>query len=417
MVDDNSTMANKYHHCVFIPRLGLSVFRSKGNSKARRLHMIHDGPPEILSTYATFPAGSTGCRVALLLKLRSLQITYDEDPAWFDWHRLHDVQAANRTPCSLEILKMNSAIRLMSRVFAPISNEGLSSQGQGDPRRLSSTFLTSSVAVGSAALAQSGVTIDDWQSFASMSWASTGWHSVGILFGWLGWCGWEKLPRNTIRICSHPCQNTQIYGCVGEYGCMVYLYNQDILWVSCFCHVWTNLNFNMPLYLMAGHNMSHHSAPALLCTSMITTQELKTKQPNKHPSTILYSGWWVCSHFRTSPNVDCYRHPKTFMQGEVNTAFTNMIVPGRRLFPLFPGDHTAVKARLIIFANLGSNGTFCKHCDSNNGPRSSRTFVLKNGFMNQSLSLHGLLAGVRGNSLRMLKEILSNNTTKCFRNK
>lgn len=231
----------------------------------------------------------------------------------------------------------------------------------------------------------------------------------------LVWMGKTTKEHDTNS--SHPCQNTQIYGCVGEYGCMVYLYNQDILWVSCFSHVWTNLNFNMPLYLMAGHNMSHHSASALLCTSMITTQELKTKQPNKHPSTILYSGWWVCSHFRTSPNVDCYRHPKTFMQGEVNTAFTNMIVPGRRLFPLFPGDHTAVKARLIIFANLGSNGTFCKHCDSNNGPRSSRTFVLKNGFMNQSLSLHGLLAGVRGNSLRMLKEILSNNTTKCFRNK
>lgn len=41
---------------------------------------------------------------------------------------------------------------------------------------------------------------DDWQSFASMSWASTGWHSGGILFGWLGRCGWEKLPRNKIRI-------------------------------------------------------------------------------------------------------------------------------------------------------------------------------------------------------------------------
>lgn len=88
----------------------------------------------------------------------------------------------------------------MSRVLAPISHEGLSSQGQGDPRRLSWPFLTSSVAVGSAALAESGVTIDDWPSFASMSWASTGWHSGGILFGWLGRCGWEKLPRNKIRI-------------------------------------------------------------------------------------------------------------------------------------------------------------------------------------------------------------------------
>lgn len=80
MVDDNSTMAIRYHHCVFIPRLGLSVFRTKGKSKARRLHMIHDGSPEILPTYATFPAASTGCKVALL-KLRSLQITYDDGPA------------------------------------------------------------------------------------------------------------------------------------------------------------------------------------------------------------------------------------------------------------------------------------------------------------------------------------------------
>lgn len=102
----------------------------------------------------------------------------------------------------------------MSRVFAPISDEGLSSQGQGDPRRLSSTVLTSSVAVGSAALAESGVTIDDWQSFASMSWASTGWHSGGILFGWLGRCGWEKTNKEQDTNSSHPCQNTRIYGCV-----------------------------------------------------------------------------------------------------------------------------------------------------------------------------------------------------------
>ena len=66
MVDDNSTMAIRYHHCVFIPRLGLSVFRTKGKSKARRLHMIHDGPPEILSTYATFPAASTGLQSSIV---------------------------------------------------------------------------------------------------------------------------------------------------------------------------------------------------------------------------------------------------------------------------------------------------------------------------------------------------------------
>lgn len=102
-----------------------------------------------------------------------------------------------------------------------------------------------------------------------------------------------------------------------------------------------------------------------------------------------------------------------------------MIVPGRRLFPPFPGDHIAVKARLIIFANLGSNGTFCKHCDSNNGPRSSRTFVLKNGFMNQSLSLHGLFGWGQGQFLedaqrnfeqhhhKMLQEQVASRSASC----
>lgn len=158
----------------------------------------------------------------------------------------------------------------MSRVLAPISHEGLSSQGQGDPRRLSWPFLTSSVAVGSAALAESGVTIDDWPSFASVLgingltfWRNPVWMARSV---WMG-----KTTKEQDTNSSHPCQNTQIYGCVGEYGCMAYLYNQDILWVSCFSHVWTNLNFNKPLYLIAGHNMSHHSASALLCTSMITT--------------------------------------------------------------------------------------------------------------------------------------------------
>lgn len=69
-----------------------------------------------------------------------------------------------------------------------------------------------------------------------------------------------------------------------------------------------------------------------------------------------------------------------------------MIVPGRRLFPPFPGDHIAVKARLIIFANLGSNGTFCKHCDSNNGPRSSRTICAQE-WIHESIAIFAWFIG------------------------
>lgn len=263
-------MAIRYHHCVFIPRLGLSVFRTKGKSKARRLHMIHDGSPEILPTYATFPAASTGCKVALL-KLRSLQITYDDGPAWFDWHRLHDVQAANRAPCSLEILKMNSG----NQADVPSFGTNLTRRFViSRPRRSKASILTILDLFRRSGVCCAGRVWRHHWRLAEFCvyvlgingltfWRNPVWMARSV---WMG-----KTTKEQDTNSSHPCQNTQIYGCVGEYGCMAYLYNQDILWVSCFSHVWTNLNFNKPLYLIAGHNMSHHSASALLCTSMITT--------------------------------------------------------------------------------------------------------------------------------------------------